>query len=44
MTKVQHLRDSVHVLWVVRAQLTNVLATLQSLYQKRRRDNPWVKR
>ncbi|BBP86620.1 50S ribosomal protein L22 [Bacillus safensis] len=32
------------VLWVVRVQLTNVLATLQSLYQKRRRDNPWVKR
>ena len=25
-------------------KLTNVLATLQSLYQKRRRDNPWVKK
>ena len=26
------------------SQLTNVRATLQLFYQKRRRDNPWVKR
>lgn len=32
------LKDSAHVLWDVRAKSTNVRATLQSLYQKRRRD------
>ena len=29
---------------VVQVRLTNVLVILQSLYQKRRRDNLWVKR
>lgn len=32
------LKDSAHVLWDVRAKSINVRATLQSLYQKRRRD------
>ena len=38
------LKDSVHVRWVVQAVSTNVLATSQSLFLKRRRVKTWVKK